>query len=368
MSARFRTDPEPDPVYVELVSAMFDIEGSTWIAGLIFTGLGLYLAIALNDPITAAITLAGAVVQIPRIFLLRRFRRFRRAAGGTLPDARTAATWELRYSLGLILFSALLSGLCLRMFAIGDPVFQMLVVGMMFGFCSGVIARLSVRPLVCGLALMVTVVPIAAAAWVTPEPHHDILAVGFLLFLVAALGTVRQGYDAARRHITTAQEMSTVARNDPLTGLLNRFGLRQAFARIVPTSAAPMLAVHYCDLDGFKPVNDRHGHPAGDVVLTQVAARLRTILRPTDLAARVGGDEFVVIQSPVRHGIEVAAFAETIRACFVEPYVIRAGEVRVGTSIGSTLATAPRPDLDRLLAEADRALYVAKEAGRETVE
>ncbi|WP_076071510.1 sensor domain-containing diguanylate cyclase [Sphingomonas montana] len=365
MSGRLLIDPEPDPVYIELVTGLFDIAGPTWIVSLMYTALGTYLSLTLGDPITAALTLGGVLTLIPRLLLLRAFRRTRHRNGGMIPDAATAATWELRYSLGLILFSAFVSALGLRMFAIGDPALQMLTVAMMFGFSSGLISRVSVRPLVCMLALAVTTVPVIVAAWLHPEAHHTVLSLGILLFLLAAFGTVRYGYDAARRHITIAQEMATVARNDPLTGLLNRFGLRQAFGKIRPTSGAPMLAVHYCDLDGFKPVNDKYGHPAGDAVLAEVAARIRTRLRPTDLAARVGGDEFVVIQVPVRHGDEVATFAAHLQACFVEAYGVVPSGVRVGASIGSTLGTAPRPDLDVLLAEADRALYAAKQARRD---
>lgn len=355
-------EPEPDAVYIALVTALFDIEGPTMIAGLLFAALGLYLTTVLGDPVTGVITLAGAVSLVPRLLLLRRFGRARRMSGNVIPDVRAAASWELRYSMGLIVFSAVVSALSLRMFQIGDPHLQLLAITMLLGFSSGLVARVSVRPLVCMLAMAITVIPSILSAGLDDEMHHTALAAGMLIFLLGGLGSVRHAYDVARRHISIAQEMAAVACNDPLTGLLNRLGLRQAFAGLAPGN--DMLAVHYFDLDRFKPVNDRYGHPAGDAVLGQVAARIRAGLRPTDLAARIGGDEFVVIQSPAASQEDVTAFAAELRTRFDAPYPVAGVHVRVGASVGSALATAHRPDLDRLLAEADRALYAAKQASR----
>ena len=366
MRAMFRpalVEQEPDAIYVALVAALFDIEGPTVLAGLLYALLGGYLTVILGDPVTAGLTVAGTLAVVPRILLLRRFHHRRRFTGTPVDDARTAATWELRYCMGLILFSVLVSGISLRMFEIGTPALQMLALTMLFGFCAGIVARVSVRPLICLLAVCVTIVPTIVAAAVSDTPHHRALAFGMAFFLCGAFGTVRHAYCAARHHITIAHDMAAVARNDPLTGLLNRLGLRQAFADLSPAGGA-LVAVHYLDLDRFKPVNDRHGHSAGDAVLDQVARRIRDMLRPTDLAARIGGDEFVVIQSPARDPDDVRVFAAAITALFDAPYPVAGVQVRVGTSVGSALATTPRPDLDRLLAEADRALYAAKLAGR----
>ena len=356
-------EQEPDAIYVALVAALFDIEGPTFLAGLLYALLGTYLTVVLGDPVTAGLTIAGTLAIVPRILLLRAYRRRRGIAGAGIDDAGTAATWELRYCMGLILFAVLVSGVGLRMFEIGTPPLQMLALTMLFGFCAGIVARVAVRPLVCLLAVCVTIVPTILAAALSDAPHHRALAFGIAFFLCGAFGTIRHAYCAARHHITIAHDMAAVARNDPLTGLLNRLGLRQAFLERADAGGT-LVAVHYLDLDRFKPVNDRHGHSAGDAVLDQVARRIRDMLRPTDLAARIGGDEFVVIQSPARDPDDVRAFAAAITALFDAPYPVAGVQVRVGTSVGSALATTPRPDLDRLLAEADRALYAAKLAGR----
>lgn len=145
--------------------------------------------------------------------------------------------------------------------------------------------------------------------------------------------------------------LDRAANFDELTGLPNR----QSFFRTLSTSAHG--AVLYCDLDRFKPVNDKYGHAAGDEVLRQVAARLRDTVRATDTVARIGGDEFAII-CPASTRADADRFAERIRAAVERPIGIEAGEVRVGISIGIS-HTTDRLDADSV-AEADRALYEAK--------
>ena len=127
-----------------------------------------------------------------------------------------------------------------------------------------------------------------------------------------------------------------------------------------PATAARGLAVHYLDLDGFKLVNDTHGHIIGDRLLIEVAARLRQAVRDTDTVARMGGDEFAIIQPIQGDQTIVGALAHKIRATIGEPYAISGSHCTVGLSIGVSLFPDHAADADTLLGQADIALYHAK--------
>jgi diguanylate cyclase (GGDEF)-like protein len=153
------------------------------------------------------------------------------------------------------------------------------------------------------------------------------------------------------------------ARHDFLTGLPNRAAFLDELQKA--TGAIAIIAI---DLDGFKPVNDRHGHHAGDDLLRQVAARLSECVGSGGFAARFGGDEFMVLTSvapgPAGRDQAHALAREAVRALSV-PYMLTDLPVVIGASAGLLVATGPLPNaaFTRLLHEVDRALYEAKRAG-----
>jgi diguanylate cyclase (GGDEF)-like protein/PAS domain S-box-containing protein len=168
--------------------------------------------------------------------------------------------------------------------------------------------------------------------------------------------------------VKAEQELARMARTDELTGLLNR---REVLARIdSSTGPAPRSGQHtaalFCDLDAFKPINDRHGHAAGDALLRVLAERIRGCLRSQDLAARLGGDELLVVLQGVRDLDSAVAIAETIRVAALAPVATPAGELQISLSIGVTLAL-PGESSDALIARADAAMYEAKRVGRNRV-
>ena len=122
-------------------------------------------------------------------------------------------------------------------------------------------------------------------------------------------------------------------------------------------------ALLYVDLDRFKPVNDRLGHTAGDLVLVTVADRIRRAVRPDDRLTRFGGDEFVVECTGVRSDQEAIVIAERIIAAVQEPIRLDVGEIRVGASVGIARAVGP-VGVDDLLDRSDAALLAAKAAGK----
>jgi len=180
-----------------------------------------------------------------------------------------------------------------------------------------------------------------------------ILAMANAILIVAV---TKERAEAAQRRI---------AEIDPLTGQLNRGA---TISRAAAGLAAGHGAILLFDLDRFKQINDRFGHPAGDRVLMTFARAATENLREGDVFGRIGGEEFLAFM-PGADNARAMAAAERIRAAFAATRTEVGGKVVPSTvSIGIAVATAPVPDIDPLLIRADRALYVAKENGRDRVQ
>lgn len=154
--------------------------------------------------------------------------------------------------------------------------------------------------------------------------------------------------------------------HDALTDLPNRALLLDRLDQAITQARRRDggLAVLFLDLDGFKPVNDRHGHRVGDEVLRQVAERLKACVRETDTVARLGGDEFVIALTNVVDCASVDRTAQSILTSFTRPMVLGDVTVSVGTSIGIAVFPDAGGDPASLIANADKAMYEAKRQGK----
>ena len=150
---------------------------------------------------------------------------------------------------------------------------------------------------------------------------------------------------------------------DPLTGISNRRHFEEALREAL-ASTDKEFVVAVLDLDDFKKVNDTHGHAAGDALIRAFAERLTRSVDAATLVARVGGDEFVVLLAPA-DAAAAEATAERICATMAEPLPVDGHTLSPGTSIGIAVSR-PDSDRDRLMTDADQALYAAKAAGRST--
>jgi diguanylate cyclase (GGDEF)-like protein len=157
--------------------------------------------------------------------------------------------------------------------------------------------------------------------------------------------------DVIMRWRDQQRRIDHAAFHDELTGLPNRKAFFQAL------ESAPPGAVLYCDLDDFKPVNDAHGHAAGDAVLREIASRLRDAVRNDDLVARIGGDEFAVL-CPGSTVADTTVLVERITTAVAVPIRVGDADVEVGISIGVAHTTTSLDEAS--LAAADRALYEMK--------
>jgi diguanylate cyclase (GGDEF)-like protein len=180
------------------------------------------------------------------------------------------------------------------------------------------------------------------------------------------------GWVATHEDITEQRQSEVkieyMAHHDSLTDLANRVLLNERLEQALGhrIHREERVAVHHLDLDQFKAVNDTFGHLAGDKLLKIVAGRLRGLVRDTDTIARMGGDEFVIVQGPIRDPAEATSLAQRIIALISEPYDIDGHQAVIGVSIG--IAVGPGDGLrpDKLLRNADLALYRAKGDGRGT--
>jgi diguanylate cyclase (GGDEF)-like protein len=153
--------------------------------------------------------------------------------------------------------------------------------------------------------------------------------------------------------------------HDDLTGLTNRFGLHEELDGLLRAPGrVPDLAVLFVDLDGFKDVNDRHGHAIGDEVLRQAAQRLRAISADARVVARKGGDEFVIVIAGSRCSERAQALGAAIVESLARPFELPSGRHACGASVGIALCPAHATGMLELLRCADIALYESKNAGR----
>ncbi|GAB7039123.1 MULTISPECIES: GGDEF domain-containing protein [Catenuloplanes] len=213
------------------------------------------------------------------------------------------------------------------------------------------------------LALASLMAPaVLAIEWLRDMPIDVPIIIGgctilFLLVIARLEGVVRL-------LASTLRAAENLASTDQLTGLANRRRFHDRWQAALGTPAGPT-ALLYIDLDGFKPVNDTHGHDTGDTVLTAVAQRIGGVVRSGDIVARLGGDEFAVIL-PHADDAQAGQIAQRILRMLTAPIDTPAGAVRIGASIG-VITAPPGSDADQQLRRADAAMYAAKAAGRNRI-
>lgn len=239
--------------------------------------------------------------------------------------------------------------------------------------CSGMLA---------GGALAFATIPIAAIAFTAPIFVGIAICLGrngdlaFLLiaFLVVVYGSVLlrgvfvNSFSFARRVMRQIEAERTV-RLDPLTHLPNRVAFNETLDAALRRLAlsGEEFAVLLLDLDRFKDVNDKFGHPAGDEFLVQVASRLQRCTRVAEHVARIGGDEFALVMANLARPEDALDVAERFVAAFTEPFQIEGRQIVGATSVGIVLAPRDGNTPFDVMKNVDAALYRAKKAGPGTV-
>lgn len=239
--------------------------------------------------------------------------------------------------------------------------------------CSGMLA---------GGALAFATIPIAAIAFTAPIfvgiaiclSRNGDFAFLLIAFLVVVYGSVLLrgvfvNSIAFARRVTRQIEAERTVRQDPLTQLPNRVAFNETLDGALKRLAlsGEEFAVLLLDLDRFKEVNDRFGHPAGDEFLVQVASRLQRCTRAAEHVARIGGDEFALVMANLARSEDALEIAERFVAAFTEPFLIEGRECVGATSVGIVLAPRDGNTPLDIMKNVDAALYRAKKAGPGTV-
>jgi diguanylate cyclase (GGDEF)-like protein len=353
---------EPEPVYRELVEGLSaNLTPMIILCGLILS-TGSYILSLVPDPFMLAATVTGVSASLIRIATILHHQRHHKAyRNASLRIVRRVealhAVTAVAVGLSLGFYSAVIFGL-------PKVALDLVPVCIAYGYAAGVISRVSIRPFIAVATIMSAGIP-SAAALALLDTEHRIVAAVYIIFLFAGLQSIAYVYETARRAVTLRLEMETLARRDPLTGLFNRFGLREAFETMLAREDAQghrTITVHAFDLDGFKAVNDAFGHLAGDRLLALLAKRIQATVPAGTVAARIGGDEFVLLQPA--GGDATTHLAQAIHHALTRPCDIDCGApVSVGLSLGYATGRLTATALDELSQRADTQSYGVKRAG-----
>jgi diguanylate cyclase (GGDEF)-like protein len=351
-------DALAEKVYVELVRSLYaNVLPSKLMLGI--TALYVWL-IGRNahDALPWTIGIAAFAACLLRVGIVIRLR------GGAMTaalDARAARRLERNFALPYYLYSALLGALGAQVFTQPDQSAQMLTICVLVGYCAGVATGTGLRPPVAIPSMIVAIGPTIVTSALGLEPVHLGMSLIALCFLIGGSQSVLAQHRLVKTEIGKRLTSVSLARRDGLTALPNRLALREYFdENAMLLGPGSVVAVHYLDLDGFKPVNDRYGHAAGDELLAAVAERLRGAVRSGDIVARLGGDEFGIVQFGLNRHEEAELLARRIVAAIAQPFPIGEDAITISACVGTVVSHESGTDLETLLRAADEKLYQAK--------
>jgi diguanylate cyclase (GGDEF)-like protein len=321
----------------------------------LFLGVGAVVLRQLPSPLLALFYGGGTAAGVARLGIMARHRdRF---------DSWPAAEAVLRavsrqFAASYLAFAGFLGAFAGSAAWIGDTEMVMLAAVLVTGYAAGVSTGVASQPEVAVPAMVAGVLPVIAGVAARGDGADLALAAMMLAFLVGGIRSTLVRYEALVREFDLRHAYARLARLDPLTGLPNRLAVDEKLTEL--QQSGQTAAIYCIDLDGFKKINDFHGHLAGDALLVEVGRRLRQIVRSADMVARLGGDEFMLICEAADEAGR-AALAERIVTGGARPYGLRDRLMIVGASVGVAVLTRGA-HVEAVKAAADDRLYRAKRA------
>lgn len=293
------------------------------------------------------------LICIARISILVSARRRARTARSTHTDLHLVFSLAWAFSVGLGAYLSITSGNWLA------AALACLSSAAMIG---GICFRNFGAPRMSGLMILLALGPCCLGAIVAREPLFLLTLIQLPVYVASMTSASFRMHAMLVATMQSERENAHRARHDSMTGLLNRGSLLAEIRAAMECNASSPLrsALLYLDLDGFKRVNDVHGHGCGDELLQQVAGRMRATVPEGTHVSRIGGDEFVILLHH-HESDDVQALAQRLLRDIAVPYLLANGEkVAIGVSIGITHISPNGQSADAVLNVADRALYVAK--------
>ncbi|VWX49781.1 putative Diguanylate cyclase [Novosphingobium sp. 9U] len=354
------TEPVSDRVYVAQVLSLFSSVATSTVTAGIFI-IVLFIAYQkVGNPVFVAVGIAGCVLNVWRISACLWLRKL---ASGRVITRDEARRFEAQFAAPHLGFAAALGAFSFLIFRGAQTELHMLTICVAFGYCAGVVANCGSRPVLALGSILLAIGPIICISATKQEPVYSALAVVATALICGAGRSMIVRYDEARKEIAARISSVSMARRDGLTSLPNRLALDEFFnARLALSVTGTVVAVHYVDLDGFKPVNDKYGHAAGDQLLIAVADRLRKAIRMSDMVARLGGDEFAIVQFGLKNEDEAFELSWRVRDAMEQPFAIDQSSILITASLGTIVSADRAANLHHLLQLADTQLYGIKRA------
>ncbi len=292
-----------------------------------------------------------------------------------LIQLRTRGSYQLAsHSTIFTIIGMIVGGICLSGGPSDSPVTQLLAIPPLTAYFFGG-RPLGSKVVLLTLILLVTLILLQALGvpyylqTVAEPERQSLLALVVTLQNLAVISMMAFIYEYTsavlkRERDAEREKFIELSKTDPLTGLSNRRNLdsllQERATRYDIDSPESHFALGYLDLDGFKPINDNHGHAAGDEVLRIISDRLRNTLRETDFVGRQGGDEFILILDQISDQTTLTLMANRLLETIAQPIATSAGEVGVTGSLGFALFPLDASNLEDLKRAADNAMYEAK--------
>ena len=360
----FGTNALNDRVRETLVASLYTHPSSLAIGALCGIGTSVTAALISGAPAIAEASLLLTVIAIMRVvaavYLLRRTHLH---ATRQLELLYEAGAWSYAFVLGLIAALTISYDV--------NPQLQTLMIANAIGYGVGIAARNAGRPVIAIGQLIFALLPAIVALVHEGSMAHLVLAISMVLLIPAMISIImitfrvlRDSVGSAETNLRLAEKMQLLARTDVVTGLYNRAGLNHhLIERLMGGASGGKIALFWLDLDRFKEVNDTLGHPVGDRVLSEIAARLRNCSPSDAIIARFGGDEFIIVcEADGRSDLE--RMATRLLVEIVRPILIDGDRLEIHCSVGIACMPDDGHDIDTLMQSADLALYRSKIDGR----
>lgn len=361
MRPRKRAAQLPAEIEIEIISRLFAaLPQILCIAAGLIVGSAI-MAVQTGEVIFWWLTGAGVVTTLLRIANIVGFKRRDPARRLTLAEARR---WEAGYAYSAFAFTIVIAALTLAAAAEDHAGGFVLSLGLTMALTAGSYLR-TLRYWICAVLSTIAIGTLVVAFLASGDPLYQALSVLLLVYLYSIYESSDHIIGQFEELLMVRRELDFAASHDPLTGLVNRRGLDRVLEEAGDSGKA--LGLLLLDLDGFKLINDRHGHQAGDDLLKQVAMRLKGVVRPGDIVARLGGDEFALVVHGVEDAVALSEVADRAVSVVMAPIMLMGQFVTVGASVG--VSVKPAQDSGHWTAEvltraADQALYGAKRAGK----